>query len=52
MESEWGYRHASMSGKTQEDNQPKPTAEGHASYYNSAKSQTHFFGPSDAYPKQ
>ncbi|MBA2406356.1 MAG: hypothetical protein H0V66_16380 [Bdellovibrionales bacterium] len=54
VDSEWGYRYASMSDidrTTAEPNTPKPSAEEHASYYNKAKSQSHFFGPSDAYPQ-
>jgi len=49
LDSEWGYRHASMSGRATESNQRKSSAEDHASYYNAEKSQTHFFGPSDPY---
>lgn len=50
LDGEWGYRHASMSGRTTESNQPKASAEDHASYYNAEKSQTHFFAPTDPYP--
>lgn len=49
LDAEWGYRHASMTGRATETNEPKSSAEEHASYYNAGKSQTHFFGPSDAY---
>ena len=49
LDAEWGYRHASMTGRTTETNEPKASAEEHDSYYNKIKSQTHFFGPSDAY---
>lgn len=51
VESEWGYRHASMTGRgtTPEGNGLRPTIIDHASYYNQSKSQTHFFGPSDPY---
>ena len=51
VEAEWGYRHASMTGRgtTPEGNSPKATAQDHASYYNASKTQTHFFGPSDPY---
>lgn len=49
LDSEWGYRHASMTGRVTETNEPKSSAEDHASYYNTLKSETHFFGPSDPY---
>lgn len=52
VETEWGYRHASMTGKgtVPEGNGPRPTISDHASYFNSGNGQTHFFGPSDTYP--
>ena len=52
LDSEWGYRHASMTGKATETNEPKFTVEEHASYWNAGQSQTHFFGPNDPYPTQ
>jgi hypothetical protein len=49
LEAEWGYRHASMTGRATETNEPKASAEEHASYYNEDKSMTHFFGANDPY---
>jgi hypothetical protein len=51
VEAEWGYRHASMTGRgsTPEGNSTKSSAIQHASYYNTVDPQTHFFGPSDPY---
>ena len=49
LDAEWGYRHASMTGRATETNEPKASAEEHASYYNEAKSMTHFFGANDPY---
>ncbi len=49
LDSEWGYRHASMTGRATELNEPKASAEQHASYYNEAKGKSHFFGASDPY---
>jgi hypothetical protein len=49
LDGEWGYRHASMSGRVIEPNEPKASAEDHASYFNKAKSATHFFGANDPY---
>ncbi len=52
QDGEWGYRHASMTGKLlapDEPNEPKTSAEDHASYYNKSKSVTHFFGANDPY---
>lgn len=51
VEAEWGYRHASMTGRgtTPEGNGPRPDIMQHASYYNTVDPQTHFFGPSDPY---
>jgi hypothetical protein len=51
VEAEWGYRHATMTGRgsTPEGNGLRPNIMQHASYYNSVDPQTHFFGPSDTY---
>jgi hypothetical protein len=49
LDAEWGYRHASMTGRASETNEPKGSAEEHASYFNAGASTTHFFGPSDPY---
>ena len=49
LDAEWGYRHASMTGRATEVNEPKASAEDHASYFNQTKSMTHFFGANDPY---
>ena len=50
-ESEWGYRHAYLSGSKEGANSlPYTSAREHPSYYNSSEGRTRFFGPSDPYP--
>lgn len=48
-QAEFGYRHAHLVGSQDESNQPFASAIDHSSYYNSEKSQSRFFGPSDPY---
>jgi hypothetical protein len=38
-----------MTGRATEVNEPKASAEDHASYFNQTKSMTHFFGANDPY---
>lgn len=50
LDSEWGYRHAFIGGRTKgESPVPYQSAEQHPSYYNQMKGETRFFGPSDPY---
>ena len=50
LESEWGYRHAFINGRSSgESSVPYKSAEQHPSYFNQVKGDTHFFGPSDPY---
>jgi hypothetical protein len=49
LDGEWGYRHASMSGRATESNQPKTSAEDHESYYSKERASTRFFTPTDPY---
>jgi hypothetical protein len=50
-ESEWGYRHAYLSGSKEGANSlPYTSAREHPSYFNSSEGRTRFFGPSDPYP--